>query len=324
MADKLRIAIIGLGNIGTLHAKIADETEDLVAVCDIDAAALSKYPDKLQYSDYKKMLDEVKPDVVHVCTPHYLHCEMILAALERNINVLCEKPMCISNAEIERILTVEKKSKAIFGVCLQNRYIPACIKAKEFLEDRKIDYATGQVVWSRDMEYYEHDAWRGKKKTEGGGVLINQAIHTLDMLEWLVGVPDSLTAVTQNLTLKGVIDVEDTAVILAEGKVGFSFFATNGSVNDFPFEITIYAGADTLKIVKDKLYLNGSLVETEIDDMFNIKPSYGNKHNTLIADFYSCVKQGKKFFIDGSEGAKSVRTILAAYESNRKKIKVRR
>ena len=210
------------------------------------------------------MLDEVKPDVVHVCTPHYLHCEMILAALERNINVLCEKSMCISNAEIEKILETEKRSKAIFGVCLQNRYIPACIKAKEFLEDRKIDYATGQVVWSRDREYYEHDAWRGKKKTEGGGVLINQAIHTLDMLEWLVGFPTSLTAITENLTLKGVIDVEDTAVILAEGKVGFSFFATNGSVNDFPFEITIYAGADTLKIVKDKLYLNDSLVETLI------------------------------------------------------------
>lgn len=320
MSKKLRVAVIGLGVIGKLHAKIADRTENLVAVCDVKKSALSDYSDKLQYSDYISMLEEVKPDVVHVCTPHYLHCEMTVAALDRGINVLCEKPMCISEAEILTVLEAEKRSDAMLGICLQNRYINSCIKAKEYLRTHKPIYATGQVVWSRDKAYYAQDAWRGKIATEGGGVLINQAIHTLDILQWLVGLPEAVTSFTGNMTLKNVIDVEDTALIFAKGQTGFSFYATNGSVKDFPTEITVYTEADTIKIIKDKLFINDRLIVTEQTGSYNIKPSYGNKHDTLIGDFYSCVKCGKHFMIDGTEGSKSLRIVLSAYKSQGREI----
>ena len=111
----------------------------------------------------------VKPDVVHVCTPHDRHADMIVDALERNINVLCEKPLCIRREDIPRILAAEKRSKAILGVCLQNRYNPANRYVKQFLADKTVLGGVGNVVWHRDAAYYRADAWRGKRATEGGG-----------------------------------------------------------------------------------------------------------------------------------------------------------
>jgi len=318
----MRAVIVGYGVIGKLHARILRERNALVAVCDIDKKAVADIGDVAVFDDYLEMLEEVRPDVVHICTPHYLHADMIVAALKRNINTLCEKPLCIKEADIPRILDAEKNSSAILGVCHQNRYNPCNLFVKEYLEGRDIKCASGQMLWNRDAAYYASGEWRGRISTEGGGVLINQALHTLDLMQWFLGMPDGLTASISNLTLKGSIEVEDSAFLIADGKVGFSFFATNGSAYNMPVEMTIKTSDETIKVMPRQAIIGDRLLEFPKKCENGVKSCYGSGHEALIADFYECIKNGKKFDIDGTEGSKVIRLILAAYTSEGEYIKL--
>ena len=196
-------------------------------------------------------------------------------------------------------------------------------EAKEYLEDKKVSAAVAHVAWNRDADYYATADWRGKWESEGGGLLINQALHTLDLLQWLAGKPESLVASVSNLTLDGVVEVEDTAVILGEGKARLSFFATNGAGEDLPVEITVKTDAGILKILPKAVLADGELHTFESNAPVNGKVCYGNSHGTLIADFYRCIAENRPFPINGREGAEVVRLILAAYESRGKRTAVR-
>ena len=119
------------------------------------------------------MLEEIKPDVVHILTPHYLHSEMIVEALKRNIHCLCEKPVCIREEEFARIEKAERESEAMLGVCFQHRYMQTNCYIKERMEEEKPLGMSAFVAWHRDEAYYQSDSWRGKMATEGGALLIN-------------------------------------------------------------------------------------------------------------------------------------------------------
>ncbi len=314
----MRSAIVGYGNIARLHAQVlTSQGHDIVAVCDCDPRALQNAPGKRHYTDYLQMLDNEQIDVVHICTPHYWHAQMIIDALERNVNVLCEKPLCIKEEDIPRILEAERKSKAQLGVCLQNRYNAANRAVKTYLTGKNILCATASVTWYRDAGYYASGAWRGKWATEGGGVLINQALHTLDLVQWLVGMPQTLRGMISCMTLSDEIEVEDTAVILAgKPNCGFTFYATNGGATDCPVELTIRADGEWIKIMpKDVLYADRHEHYDDVAVGLG-KACYGSGHGALIADFYDCVATGRKFEIDGTESAKVVRLVLAAYRSH--------
>ena len=126
----IRAAVIGLGVIGKLHAELTLLNGNLVAVCDVDESCLNLYPSVKQYKDYVRMLDEVKPDVVHICTPHYLHAEMVLASLKRNVNVLCEKPLALTREDMVAIAKASQVSTGKFMVGQICRFTPAFEKAK--------------------------------------------------------------------------------------------------------------------------------------------------------------------------------------------------
>lgn len=318
----MRVAVIGLGGMGRAHARILEERGTLFAVCDIDADKLTPYENVARETDYLRLLDDLKPDAVHICTPHHLHAEMVVAALKRNIHVLCEKPLCIKREEIDEILRAEKASEAQLGVCLQNRYNPANRFAKEYLKNKTVSCGVAHVAWNRDAAYYASADWRGKRATEGGGVLINQALHTLDLLGWFAGFPESVTASVTNLTLQDVIEVEDSAMILGDGKAKLSFFATNGAGRDMPVEITLKTNAGTVKILPRAVLAEGELHSFEQLDPINGKACYGNSHGTLIADFYDCISAGKHFPIDGEEGSRVIRLVLASYESRGARVPV--
>ena len=326
----MRAAIIGLGVIGAVHAAVlAERGETVVALCDINESAAvtarEKYAkDARVYTDYVKMLDEVKPDVVHVCTPHYLHAEMVIAALTRGVNTLCEKPLCIRHEDIDRILAAEAASSAILGVCHQNRYLPSNQFAKDYLKDKKILGAHGSVVWHRDAAYYASGAWRGKWATEGGGSLINQALHTLDLTMWFCGDPDAVIATTANLTLKNEIEVEDTVFARFEGDVPFTFLGTNTAGADIPVQISLHLSDHThLTVLPSTVLIGGVPVPSAtVQRQARGKECYGSGHETLIADFYDCVKEGRHFPIDGREGARVIRLILATYASGGEKVQI--
>lgn len=318
----MKVAVIGLGVIGKLHADIAAMKADLVAVCDVNEAELSPFKNAEKYTDYTRMLDEVKPDVVHVCTPHYLHAEMVIAALKRGVNVLCEKPLCINEQELEEILKAEQNSSAQLGVCFQNRYLSVNRYVKDFLKENPPCGAMGHVTWSRDKNYYKSSSWRGRKKMEGGGVLINQALHTIDLLQWFCGDVKSLRAQVSNLTLQDEIEVEDTACVLCEGQTPFVFYATNGSQMDFSIEMSVKTQKGMLQITPSCVYLNGEIAHVEDCSTYYVKPCYGYGHDVLIADFYRCVQTGEKFAVDGKEGAKALKIVLAAYASEGKQVEI--
>ena len=288
---------------------------------------MTQYSEFKGYTNYEEMLEKERPDVVHICTPHYLHTEMIIAGLKRNINVLCEKPMCIKMEDIPLILAAEKDSNAQLGVVLQNRYVQQNIYVKEYLKDKKILNATGNVIWKRDAKYYRSGEWRGKWQTEGGGLLINQALHTLDLLQWFVGMPNELVASVSNLTLKDEIEVEDTASLVCYGKeTGFTFFGTNASFANLPVEVIVQTSEGTVSTRPNGVIVNGEMIYLDLENpeygKEYGKKCYGNGHTALIFDFYDCVEKGKKFSIDGTEAAKIIKIILAAYESQGKKVKI--
>ena len=326
----MNIGIAGLGAIAPLHIRaILDRGQKITAICDVDAEKCKKINAEFnlgakEYSDYNQMIDSGEVDVIHICLPHYLHSEVICKALSKNIHVLCEKPLAINFEQLNAIEKAVKNSSATLGVCFQNRYNASVLYIKEFFKDKEITAATANLVWQRDEKYYASGAWRGKRQYEGGGVMINQAIHSLDLLQWFCGMPETVIAHCSNNSLQGVIDVEDTAYGLFSLKNGGNFVinATNAAKNCFTIISMFHAGDDTVELSGDNLIVNGKFVTKSDGTPIFGKEEWGVGHNNLIREFYNCLEKGEKFPIDFYEGSKTVKLILKMYESNGKKINI--
>jgi len=327
----MRVAIIGCGSISSTHVKALIATgEDIVALCDIEEAKAEEKKQKYGlssavYTDWKRMLDEVRPDSVHICTPHYLHAAMAVEALGRGINVLCEKPLAITPEEIDAVIDAAGRSGASYGVCLQNRYEPNMKKLRALAEETGIDAAFATVVWKRNADYYAKGAWRGRWDTEGGGVMINQALHTLDLMQWVCGMPAYVTSNISNDHLKGAIEVEDTATALFELPDGrkFNFFATTAGGADFPVRITARLSDKSIVNAENKVMLRDKeIISTDEVAGTEQKAVWGGCHKLLIEDFYDCIRTGRHFAIDAEEASKVIRLILSMYASKGERIAV--
>lgn len=203
----IRVAIVGIGRMGGKHAsnfcKGAVKNAKLVAVCDIDEKVLSAFKNRhagvAAYTDFDKMLEEVKPDAVIVATPHYSHVGLAVKALEKNISVLVEKPISVTVKEAEKLVGVAKAHKdAVFAIMYNQRSNSIYARAKKIIESGKLgdlQRASFTVTdWYRTQFYYNMGGWRASWSGEGGGTLINQCVHQLDILQWLLGMPEKITA----------------------------------------------------------------------------------------------------------------------------------
>lgn len=326
----MRVGIVGLGAISPLHIRaILKYGQKITAICDVDPEKRQKVNAEFglnaeEYSDYNALLASGKVDVVHVCTPHYLHAEIICMALGANIHVLCEKPLAINFEQLDAIEKAVNNSSATLGVCFQNRYNASVLYLKEFFKDKEITAATANLVWQRDEKYYASGAWRGKKQYEGGGVMINQAIHTLDLLQWFCGMPESVIAHCSNNSLKNVIDVEDTAFGRFTLKNGGNFIinATNSAASCFPIVLMFQSKTDAVELSGDNLIVNGKFVTKSDGAPIFGKEEWGVGHDKLIREFYNCLENGKKFPIDFYEASKTVKLILKMYQSNGEKVNI--
>jgi predicted dehydrogenase len=328
-----KTAIVGCGGIARTHATYLSKMEnvEIVAVCDIlnERAEYLKNtyaPNAQIFDDYVKMLDAVKPDVLHVCTPHYLHSEMAIAALKRDIHVLLEKPVSITMAQVNELIEAEKESNAKICISFQNRYLNRNKTAKQLIDSGKagkVLFANGTVLWHRDAPYYIDSHWRGFMATEGGGVMINQAIHTLDLMLWMCGDPEKLTAMTANYHLKDVIDVEDTAstyITFKNGAKGM-FYATTAHYTDAPISLEIVCENMKLELKNDDLYIDGVKQELYDDALDSDGKGYwGVGHMMLFNDFYSKLTTNEAMPIGVFEASKALKVLLAMYESNGKEI----
>lgn len=332
MKEKLRVALIGCGEISGNHiGAILAADGKICALCDIISEHAQKKADAFGlknvpiYNDYVEMLDREHPDVVHICTPHDLHAPMAIAALSRDINVLCEKPLCISMEQLSDLREAERKSRAQLGVCHQNRWKPSMVQLKKLAENR-VAGAFGSVVWDRDEAYYRSAEWRGTWAHEGGGVMINQALHTLDLLQWICGMPTHVTAQVGNWHHQGVIEVEDTASARFETESGLpiNFFATTAAGASMPISVQMRL-TDKTNICSQNgfLVVNDRVITTPPNGkILPGKEVWGSEHAALIEEFYRCVREGTHFPIDVEEGGRVVRLILSMYHSNGKKIEV--
>ena len=331
MTSKKRVALIGCGAISGNHIKaILAAGYELCALCDVlpekAEKAIEKYAlaNARVYTDYREMLDVEHPYAVHVCTPHHLHAEMCIEALKRNIHVLCEKPLCISQGELEELRQAVETSQAQLGVCHQNRYEPNMLRLYE-LTRGGVRGGVGNVVWKRDAAYYNSAAWRGTWKEEGGGVMINQALHTLDIMQWVCGMPKYVTAHIATDHLSDVMETEDTAMarFSCEDGTVFHFFATVAAGTNFPVLMRVQlASGETVEARNDLLACNNVLAESPDRCESVGKREWGAGHRKLIADFYRCIESGTPFSIDFYEGEKVIRLILAMYRSGGERVAV--
>lgn len=332
---KLNAAVVGCGAIHRNHADaIADCPEvRLYAVCDIkeDRAveAAGRYNCKY-YTDFKEMLECKEIDVIHLCTPHYLHAPMAVEAMRKGKHVLTEKPMAMTPEEAGEMIKVSEETGKVLGVCFQNRYNAVSVRIKELLDSGvagKVLGAKASVTWCRDEKYYTGSGWRGKWSTEGGGVLINQAIHTLDLLQWFLGEIESIRANVDTRLLEGIIEVEDTAEAMIKFSSGAAalFYATNNYPINSPIEIEIICENAVMKLVDNLTvkYKDGrEETVSENERKTGEKAYWGLSHRYLIQDYYEKLLKNEKFELNGYEGIKALKIIRGIYESSNEQKKL--
>ncbi len=330
---KLRTTIVGCGCISTMHLtpiSVMDNVE-LVGVCDIKADRAAKMADKYKvkaYTDYKQMLLELKPDIVHVCVPHYLHPVISRFALENGVNVLCEKPMSIKYEDAVENVKIAEKNGLKYGIIFQCRFNDSSIFVKKTLESGelgKIISARSTLTWCKPDSYYSLSDWKGTWEKEGGGVIIDQAIHSIDLVNWFIdSKPVSVKAHLSNRDHK-IMEVDDSAegLIIYENGVRYGFWAMNNYGCDEPIEIRLCCEKGKVIMDYDQAEItfnNGKKIMVRQGDDGLIyeggKDYWGFRHSKEIADFYDSVANDREPQISGKEALKIQKLICDIYDNN--------
>lgn len=332
---KYRVGIIGCGSIFLMHAVPISELEitELVAVCDNKEDRAKKAAETFKcnyYLDYKEMIDKENLDYIHICLPHYLHAPVTIYAANKGVNVITEKPMALNVDEAKEMIEACKKNNVTLGVIFQNRYNPGAIFIKKSLEDGllgKIHGVKMQVTWDRSDEYYSQSDWKGTWDKEGGGVVIDQAIHTLDLMNWFIG--EKIDFISANIAnrLHEKIEVEDSAEGIIRYKNGIvaSFFTINYHSENSPVEIEMHCEKGHVKYVDGHAtitYNDGRkfIVDNDPNETFNYgggKSYWGVSHVKQIKDHYLRVSRGEKPQITGEEALIPQKIVNAIYDSGK-------
>ena len=325
-----KVSVIGCGGIAQGHGAVLTALDgvQLTACCDIVPEKAAAFAEKFRctpYTDFEELLEKEKPDAVHLCTPHYLHTPMAVKAAEMGIHVFTEKPPVISREEWDFLQKAAEKVR--IGICVQNRYNPNVQKALEMLSSGAMGAVKGGracVFWDRGADYYASGDWRGKWKTEGGGALINQSIHTLDLLLMFLGRPDKVLCHMANRHLQGVIEVEDTveAYVECKGCRGI-FFATNAYAGNAPVLVEIVTEKGLMRLEGDGLDIirDGKKETFQFEMPTPMGKSYwGSGHYACVQDFYRCMQENKPFRNDVRGVKDTIETMLQMYEQGRTQI----
>ena len=327
---KLRVAVIGCGNISVMHLDsiVALDEAELVAVCDIKperaTAASKKYHTKA-YLDYHQLFEQEKPDVVHLCLPHYLHTVVAREAFKAGIHVLSEKPMSISYEDAVSTVELAEQSDLKYGVIFQCRYnTPSMLVKKRIMDGRLGPVKCGRttLTWYRPDDYYEGSDWKGTWDKEGGGVVIDQAIHSIDLVHWLVN--SEVESVSCSMANRGhkIVSVEDSAegLITYKNGVKYGFYCMNNYGVDEPIEIKLYCEKGKVTFGYDDAYIeyfNGEKEEAHQDENTQEyeggKDYWGFQHIRQISQFYKACLGEEELEISGEEALKTHRLIMEIY-----------
>jgi predicted dehydrogenase len=332
--SKLHFGIVGVGNIAPLHALAiqALPEAELVAVATRNAERGREFVDKyggVWQPDYAELLQRPDVDVVAICTPHDLHTPLTIAAAQAGKHVLCEKPMARTTAECDAMITACERAGVTLGVVFQSRFEPLAIQLKRLIDEGtlgRILWNSANTIWYRNDDYYRSGSWRGTWAHEGGGVLINQAIHAIDLMLWLTGKPDRVTAQTR--TLNHAIEVEDGAIATleyADNRLGL-IQATTAAYPGYAERLEVYGTRGSAIYHKGEGRLEWRLIDPREDYALEASVSSGAAnpmditaagHSAVFQDFATAIREGRRPAIDGAEGRCSVAVVEAIYQAAR-------
>lgn len=334
MSEKLRFGIIGCGVIADFHAAALAElsTEaELIGVCDVVFDAAEKFAKRhgtKAFADAEALLACPDIDIVNICTPSGYHYLSVIAAAKAGKHIICEKPLAINAQQLDEIERVCNDSGVIVSVVSQNRYAESVAKTKQAIENGllgRIVCADIYMKYHRSQEYYDSGSWRGTKRIDGGGALMNQGIHGIDLLLYLAGGIKKVFAISK--TLARNIEVEDTLSAVVEYENGATgvIQATTSVYPGYPRRLEI--NGDKGSVVLDETAVARWDIgeKTECADPVRSEPTAhgasapaaisAEGHVRQISDMINAVKTGKKPLSGLSEGRKAVDVILAIYRS---------
>lgn len=291
----LKFGIVGCGSIAPVHARAIHNNEhaNLAACCDNSEKKAATFAEKYHcraYKDYQGFLAS-DIDVVTIATPHYLHKEMTIQAIQAGKHVICEKPMALTIPEANEVMAVVNQSNQHYAVCFQNRFNPSFMHLKELIKQEKFGKLKGmkcELTWNRNLAYYQSAIWKGKLALEGGGVLINQALHTLDAISWLYQQPKCIKGKVMTSILSEQIEVEDSAMATAllSDKTPITIFATNNYSSDPSPLMTFDFEKSVVEVTMEALIVNGEPVELrKITEEENKKNVWGDGHQRVVDAF---------------------------------------
>ena len=340
------VGILGGGGISDTHARAAAAVPDLrvVAVCGRNAsrvAALAARHDALPFTDVEAFLRHRPMEIVAIGTPSGLHADDIEAAAAHGLHVLCEKPLDVTTARIDRMLEAVERAGITLGVFFQDRSTPDLMDVKDALVSGRLGrpiLADAQVKWYRPPEYYAQSPWRGTWALDGGGALMNQGVHTVDLLLWLLG--DVRRVYARTLAALHAIDVEDTAVAVLEFANGAvaTLEATTAAWPGYDRRVSITGTLGTVVIELARVVkwdVREPALEGAAGGAAVIAPTVpaaaapagaaasthvvadASPHRRVFEDFVSALDAGRPPRVDGREGRRSVALIEAIYASSR-------
>lgn len=354
---KIRTAIIGPGKVAHLHAKgiINCENSEFVAICGHTPSKTETFASRYgvrPYSNIGEMIRTEKVEAVVVCTPHPNHRDAVMQAASLGVHCLIEKPMASTLQDCDDMLAAARRYQVKLGVVSQRRFYEPVKRMKEAIDQGKIGQpALAHVVvlgW-RDEAYYKSDPWRGKWDTEGGGILVNQAPHQLDLFQWLMGPIEEVYGITRNLN-HPYIEVEDTAVAVVRFKNGGvgNILLSNSQKPGIYGKIHIHGtnGASVGSQTEGgAMFIAGqtSVLEPPVNDIWTIPGEeklndlWKQQDQELFSridaaeyyiglqdcDFLNALAEGRDPLVTGEEGRKTVELFTAIYRSNRDHLPVR-
>ncbi|MEM0940310.1 MAG: Gfo/Idh/MocA family oxidoreductase [Bacteroidota bacterium] len=329
----INIGIVGCGRIARRHAGHIRQLASLAAVCDIDEEKAQKLGNEFSapyYNDLDAFLHEVDMDVVAICTPNGLHAAHSIKSITSGFHVLCEKPMAITSSDCEEMIkSAERHNKRLF-IVKQNRFNPAIEAVKN-----KIDHGSfGKIYsvqlncfWNRNFAYYQQSKWRGTKSLDGG-TLFTQFSHFVDLLYWMIGDIEELSAMIQNYAHQNVIEFEDTGVVslrFKNGVLGTINYTVNAYHQNMEGSITIFGEKGTVKVGGQ--YLNKleyqSFEGNPIEELREGNPAneYGqyqgsmSNHDKVYQNLIDVLENDGCIATNGLEGLKTVEIIEKIYKS---------
>jgi predicted dehydrogenase len=333
MDDPLRFGLVGCGRVAPRHAQSLRELDGgcLVAVADIRGSRVERFAGEYgaeSYTDYRYLLDRDDLDVITISTPSGLHARMAIDAMQAGKHVIVEKPMALNLDDAGRMISVAQAMSRKLCVVLQNRYNPPMQELRGVVDSGRLGrllLGNATVRWYRPQEYYEDD-WHGTWAMDGGA-LMNQSIHHIDALQWLLGAPESVF--TYTATLAHRMEAEDVGVASIRFRSG-ALGTVEGSTVTYPENmegsVAVFGEFGSLKVggtalnrkviwkIRDALeHEREAITREEVDP-----PSvYGQSHKAVIADMIEAIREDRQPRTHGREARKSLALVLAMYQSAR-------